>query len=148
MKQSLPIGKVFVYGTLMQGMENHFLLAPFVKAVCPATVQGRLVHLTDEGYPMLFSGHEIVYGELVELGDETTALALIDSLEGFVGPGEPQNLYERRQVTVTALLGEAMDAWVYICPPADEERCWADGEPVANGNWRTFLAAQKPPAQD
>lgn len=148
MEQSLSIGKVFVYGTLMQGMENHFLLAPYVKAVCPATVQGRLLDLTDEGYPMLFSGHEIVHGELVDLTDETAALALLDPLEGFVGPGESQNLYDRCRVMVTNQQGKAMQAWVYICPSAAESRCWATGEPVANGDWRTFFAGRKVPAQD
>jgi len=143
MQQPTRVGKIFVYGTLMQGMDNHFLIAPCVEAVCPATVQGRLVHLTEEGYPMLFSGREIVHGELVDLADETAALALLDPLEGFIAPGDPQNLYERRPVTVTDRQGKAVEAWVYICPPAAESRWWATGEPVANGDWRTFLADRK-----
>ena len=137
------IGRVFVYGTLMQGMENHSLLAPYVKTLFPATLQGRLAHLTQEGYPMLFSGIETVQGELVDLTDEAAALALLDPLEGFIGPGEPQNLYERCQLMATDRQGKAMEAWVYICPPAAESRWWATGEPVANGDWRAFFVDRK-----
>ena len=140
MQNEQYIDKIFVYGSLMQGMENHFLLAPYVKTVNPATVRGRLLELTGEGYPMLFSGDEIVHGELVHLTDVATALALLDPLEGFVGPGDLRNYYERCLVAVTDQQGGEVNAWVYLCPPQAEARCWAAGEPIVSGNWRTVIA--------
>jgi gamma-glutamylcyclotransferase (GGCT)/AIG2-like uncharacterized protein YtfP len=137
-KQVQKNGRLFVYGTLMQGMENHFLLAPYVKAISPATLRGRLLVLTDEGYPMLFAGDEIVHGELVDLTDEAVALELLDPFEGFVEPGHSRNLYERCQVAVMDQQGDEVIAWVYICPPQAEQELWAVGGPIADGNWRTF----------
>lgn len=134
-----PIGKIFVYGTLMRGMHNHQLLAPFVASVQVATVQGRLLHLEQEGYPVLLEGSGRVQGELVELTDETAALHILDLLEEFYGPDQPENVYERR-LTAVSVSEEVVSAWVYVCAALTEERCLAEGKAVENGNWREFAA--------
>jgi len=143
MKSAAPIGKIFVYGTLMQGRENHGLLAPFIKSVQAAAVRGRLLHLTDEGYPMLFSGDDTIHGELVELLDEAAALAILDPLEEYCGPDQPQNLFERRLTTVFCKADQIIQAWVYACPATAEVERWATGEPVVEGNWRLFMSGEK-----
>ena len=102
-------------------------------------MQGRLLHLEQEGYPVLLEGSGRVQGELVELTDETAALHILDLLEEFYGPDQPENVYERR-LTAVSVSEEVVSAWVYVCAALTEERCLAEGKAVENGNWREFAA--------
>lgn len=130
------VWRVFVYGTLMTGMAAHAKIAPYVLAVQPAVVAGRLVHLA-AGYPMLLPGAEPVQGELLLLQPRREALAVMDEWEDYHGPGS-DNGYERELCQVDAAEGE-VEAWVYRCP--ENKVKWAEGcgTPVQDGNWRLFL---------
>ena len=130
--------QVFVYGTLMQGMENHFLIQPFTAAVAPAVVNGaRLYHL-EYGYPALvFSGKAAqVRGELVELADMEKALAVLDQLEDYYGAGHPDNLYERVLCSAEFGAGTAVEAYVYVW--SKPEQLTALGQLIPSGCWRTW----------
>jgi len=132
---------VFVYGTLMRGLANYPLIKPYSKVVRTAMAQGRICHLP-EGYPMLFAGEGLVFGELVEIADEQQALLMLDELEDYYGPDCAQNYYERRFIPVTDDEGGQVQAWAYFCPPGKEQEMWARGIPVPEGDWRKFLAGQ------
>jgi gamma-glutamylcyclotransferase (GGCT)/AIG2-like uncharacterized protein YtfP len=90
----VSLNKVFVYGTLMTGMKNHYLVEPYVKSVKPARVAGVLYDLP-YGYPAMTTGNMEVFGELMELANITEALKVLDRLEDYRGPGEAGNLYDR-----------------------------------------------------
>lgn len=133
-------GRIFVYGTLMQGMRNHYLISPFIQSVEQATAKGQLVHLTLQGYPMFFAGTETVFGELLQVTDEEKALIILDRLENFFGSGHPDNLYERCQIHVAGELETKNDVWIYIGADAILDCLGELTEPVTSGDWRAFIA--------
>lgn len=128
---------VFVYGTLMQGMVNHSILEPYITTVRPATIKGRLCHLP-QGYPMLFTGAGVVYGELMEIADINQALIVLDELEEYYGPQQAANYYERRRAAVRTS-EKSYQAWAYFSPLAAERIMWQRGVPVADGDWHRFI---------
>ena len=127
---------IFVYGSLMTGMSNHSVIAPFVQGVRVAYTKGTLYHLPD-GYPALVEGSGIVWGELFDLRDSQNALTILDRFEDFYGPGNSHNLYERVPQTVWSEDGTEFTAQVYRWAKPLELK--GIGVPVPNGDWREFL---------
>jgi iron complex transport system substrate-binding protein len=127
--------RLFVYGSLMTGQWNHGLLAPFVRACQPARAPRMKLYPVTPDYPGMVEGDGEVRGELVELDparlDE--AMAVLDELEDYFGPGNPSNEYDRVQVPVQTADGAWVHAWAYL---------WngrVDGlAPIPGGDWRRF----------
>lgn len=136
------MGYVFVYGTLMRGFVNHFLLEPYIVSIKPATILGKIRHFV-EGYPMLFEGDGVVYGELVEIMNEIEALADLDELEEYYGLGNVNNYYERQRKIVKDSSGRKYEAWVYLCPDARIDEISGQGIAIPNGDWRKFILSRK-----
>lgn len=87
--------KLFVYGTLRKGGSNHALIEPYLHASQPYQIHGRLYDVGGE-YPVLVwdpAEPALVRGELLTVSEQ--ALGPIDRLEGYYGPGHPDNEYER-----------------------------------------------------
>jgi gamma-glutamylcyclotransferase (GGCT)/AIG2-like uncharacterized protein YtfP len=134
----IMIDHVFVYGTLLSGMDNFHLIEPYAAAIRQGETSGELFHLT-YGYPALVPGGEkVVQGELVHLADVAKALPVLDHLEGYRGPDQPDNHYERRECRVKTADGEVVPAYVYIW--ANPELLARIGTRVAGGCWRQFMA--------
>jgi len=138
---TLPLTRVFVYGTLRPGERNAGVArrgGGFVTS--PASLQGyRLLHLVPEGYPVLVPGEplETVRGDLLTYQpvDWSRALPLLDALEGL---HDSPPLYTRETVTVIPDAGEPLSAWVYVY--ARSERLTRPGvEPVPGGDWRALF---------
>ncbi|MED4270145.1 gamma-glutamylcyclotransferase [Geobacillus stearothermophilus] len=55
-----------------------------------------------------------------QLGDPETALAILDQLEGYHGPGQP-NHYERITVTAIDADGEKYTCYTYVYPSERKE---------------------------
>ncbi len=102
--------RVFVYGTLRRGGRYHHLVAPYVREVTEGWVPGALVDLGD--YPGWVPGRGRVRGEVFRLHPVEPALAALDELEDYHGPGHPENLYERVEVEVRTPDGPVR-AWAY-----------------------------------
>lgn len=122
---------LFVYGTLLTGGSNYHVVEPYVVQVRSGAVRGRLVDAGD--YPALIIDRngEPVAGEWLFLS--AGALKVLDSFEGYQGPGKP-NEYDRIWVR-DALKDE--EGWVYV---------WRDprGCPVIHGgDWLAFLSAKE-----
>lgn len=130
----------FVYGTLKRGELNHPLLAPYARAVVPATTRGQLCDLGL--FPALIDAEGIVRGELVALdsGDLRAALVILDALEGY-DPADPSgSMYVRRVVGVQLGDGTAAAAYAYFY-----NRDPQGLTPVLSGEW--FGSAVAAPAQ-
>ncbi|MFD2334233.1 gamma-glutamylcyclotransferase [Cohnella sp. GCM10020058] len=119
---------VFVYGSLLPGLENASLLWPFARSEPQqGTVRGRLV--IADGYPALIlpqagaTSVRRVRG-LWTLVDRAT-LGRLDGLEEYFGP-EETNDYER--VWVHDDDRNDLAGWVYIWP---DDR----GRPDAGSDW-------------
>ncbi|KEO84617.1 gamma-glutamylcyclotransferase family protein [Tumebacillus flagellatus] len=124
---------VFVYGSVLAGERNHHHIAPFLKAVQPGTLRGRLYD-TGNGYPALVlddvNGYEVVGEWYLITG---AGLKKFDELEEYFGPGHPDNEYDRVQVKD---LHHNREGWVYV---------WHDSRgcrEVASGSWRKHLGRE------
>jgi gamma-glutamylcyclotransferase (GGCT)/AIG2-like uncharacterized protein YtfP len=86
------------------------------------------------GYPAMIVGDGCVCGEILELDDAEKALAILDELEDYHGPGE-DNEYDRRQIAVTAEDGSVHACYVYVYP--EDRREWLEqhGIRVDGGDW-------------
>ncbi|WP_025321183.1 gamma-glutamylcyclotransferase family protein [Deferrisoma camini] len=102
--------RVFVYGTLKQGGIYHSLIAPHLLEVQEGWVPGVLVDLGT--YPGWVPGPGRVWGEVVRVAPVVEALAKLDELEDYHGPGRPENLYERVLVKVETATAP-VEAWAY-----------------------------------
>ena len=109
----MEINKVFVYGTLMTDMHNHYLIKSFVKNLQSAKTLGRLYDLP-YGYPAMVGGQDEVLGEVIELNDVEEALKVLDRLEGYYGEESSRNLYNRTVQQVKTLSGRTEQAYVYF----------------------------------
>jgi len=119
--------KVFVYGTLLPGEANHHIVVPYLLDARPGAVRGSLY---DYGpYPgLVLDGEGLVAGAWLTVQDE--ALAPMDELEGYYGPGQ-DNEYDR--VLVTDAFDPELSGWVYV---------WNDslGCPrIPDGSWRNHV---------
>jgi gamma-glutamylcyclotransferase (GGCT)/AIG2-like uncharacterized protein YtfP len=109
-----PVRAFFLYGTLKRGQVNHPLIAPYVRAIEPATTRGLLF---DHGpFPALTEGEGIVRGELATLAPEALAAALpaIDHLEDYRPDDPAGSMYLRRVVPVVRADGSTARAYAYF----------------------------------
>jgi gamma-glutamylcyclotransferase (GGCT)/AIG2-like uncharacterized protein YtfP len=123
---------VFVYGTLKQGENNHFVIEPYVQAIAKGTLKGELLHLGP--YPALFiDGLQTdVHGEWVVMSKD--ALAPMDQLEGFISVDHPDNDYERIWVSAIDNHGQLQEGWTYIYKDRK------DYPVIPDGIWRNSLS--------
>jgi gamma-glutamylcyclotransferase (GGCT)/AIG2-like uncharacterized protein YtfP len=127
----------FVYGTLKRGQANYPLIAPYARAVEPATTSGLLF---DHGpFPALIAGAGRVRGELVRLdpADLDAALAQVDRLEDYRPDDPAGSIYLRQVVAVETADGARVPAFIYFY-----NRDTRDLRPVPSGEWVGPSAAQ------
>jgi len=134
-------GRIMVYGSLMTGFFNYEkVLKGQVLSCVPARVKGQLYHMSQKGYPALVSGTGWVYGELMELSDPESTRLLLDQIEHYYGPGDPQNEYERRSSTVENLsTGKTEVAEVYWYVLNDLGTPANPGVEIPGGDWREYM---------
>lgn len=87
------INKIFVYGTLRRGDDNHYLIAPYVTEIKTAKMRGVRCHMSS--LSAMIRGDSWVNGEVITFTEEEKVIKLLDELEGFIEPEHPRNLYER-----------------------------------------------------
>ncbi|OPZ72496.1 MAG: AIG2-like family protein [Firmicutes bacterium ADurb.Bin456] len=78
------IKRVFVYGTLMTGMNNHHLIKPYLENIQQGKTAGILYDLP-YGYPAIIPGNGTVYGEVMGPHNLGEALKVLDRLECVIG---------------------------------------------------------------
>lgn len=105
---------IFVYGSLRSQGSNHHYLAARFNQFAPAHLHGAAMSAVE--FPYVWRSVEgTVVGELywLEPGTYDEALAALDELEGFQGPGQ-DNEYERTVVTVMTADHSLVEAWTYL----------------------------------
>lgn len=101
---------IFVYGTLLRGMERFMALynSSFTGS---GVINGLLFDLGS--YPGISDGSNPVFGEVYKIDDET--LKALDRIEGYTSGDEKYSLYLRRKITVTMLSdGSTVSAYTYL----------------------------------
>lgn len=138
---ALPL---FVYGSLLRGHQYHRMVGGSTLAVRPAVLPGAALY--DAGpYPYaVLGGGDQVHGELVYVRPEDygTVLTALDGLEGFLGPGDPANDYDRLARTVLEDGTRPVSAWVYVAAPAREREVRAMPR-VPGGDWAGYVSARR-----
>lgn len=132
----MKVERVFVYGTLMSGLHNHYLVKPYLIKIQAGKTKGVLYDLP-YGYPAMIPGNGTVYGEVMELNNVNQAFFVLDGLEDFHGKDSPNNLYNRVVQEVETIGGGRFDAYLYIWGKPDELR--ELGTIVPEGDWRKYM---------
>lgn len=131
--------KVFVYGTLKQGLGNHRIIKKYVRSSQNAIMRGWMFNL--DFYPGVVLGNGIVHGQLLELDMPEKAFSAMDILEGYQEPEHPRNLYERVKTTVTLENGEMVECFVYIMHERNKAELSKNATLMQSGMWD--VAARK-----
>ena len=122
---------VFVYGSLMRGLDLHHHMESGTFAG-EGTVRGTLVSL--DRYPGLIDGSGAVRGELYRFDDLPTALDVLDDVEEF-NPTDPDGSpFVRVTRPVTTSDGTQLEAWLYLYQGPVKNAPRIDG-----GDWRSTL---------
>ena len=107
---------LFVYGTLRRGQPLFRYLDPkTTRLVGEGTIAGRLFDLGE--YPGAISDTKrfsTIRGEVHQLLDPRTTLAILDDVEGYDAVRPERSLFERRTAMVTLDDGREMESWVYF----------------------------------
>lgn len=140
MRKTYLLNSIFVYGTLRPGLSNFHLLLPYIKKIERAFTRGSIYHLP-YGYPAMIDGEDIVHGDYIEVKKIHQVLKLLDELETYYGPNNPQNEYERRKTKVINKFGKEKDAYIYIWAKPKELRQY--GEIVPGGDWKKYIRDKK-----
>lgn len=130
------INKVFVYGTLMSGFNNHFVVSDYAISTGVGEIEGIIYHLP-EGYPAIISGLGRVKGEVLTLKEVEEALKAMDILEDYKEDRE-NNLYERVVVHVQTASG-SVEAFCYFWPESNKKYLEETGIYIKSGSWRDFV---------
>ncbi len=122
---------LFVYGTLLEGEYNHSRLAGSRKIAEQVWVKGELYD-TGCGYPALYAeGEQQVYGELYEVND--AVMQQVDWLEGYHGPSDPGNHYEKIEIEVFGQ-SDSLKALTYVYAFPKTRKI----QKIESGNWRIY----------
>jgi gamma-glutamylcyclotransferase (GGCT)/AIG2-like uncharacterized protein YtfP len=117
--------RVFVYGTLLVGEENHHIAAPYIRHIQPGRVKGRLYDVG--AYPALVIEEEgEVIGEWFTVTKE--GLQAMDELEEYE-KGSQYNEYERVWVKD---IEQPIEGYVYVYPKSKAARLPF----IPSGSWR------------
>ena len=109
-KDEQNVNLVAVYGSLMSGMANHYILNDYRPAFHGQDTTPRIFDMYDMGnYPSLVvGGRKGIQVEIYEIDDEI--LDALDQLEGFQGYEQPERNYYSRKIIDT----EFGEAFIYI----------------------------------
>lgn len=103
--------KLFVYGTLRQGMINYTkYLKGHVRKITPAFIKGEMFMLKSGKFPAVIEGTEFIHGEIIELKKNSASIIKqVDKMEGFHVDDSPDNLYDKELYPIYNQQGKKID---------------------------------------
>jgi len=122
--------KIFVYGTLMSGLQREEVLFDS-QFIGTGNIEGSLYNLGN--YPGLKNGHDKVFGEIYEINSST--LECLNHIEGYRADQPEQSLYIRKKVAVyldTKAGNYIAETYFYNLPVNESSR-------IMTGDYRAFL---------
>jgi len=138
----------FVYGTLMEGFRNHeaFVLGK-AENITQGTLYNHYLRHFQAGYPGMYQVKEMqekpktVVGEIIFPKQECYKILSenLDTLEGYQGPNDQNNMYERKEVEVRDTDGKTLLCDTYICL-LDESKGQLVGVDVFD--WKLFMKSK------
>ncbi len=125
---------LFVYGSLMRGMERAAFLSSADKAGFVATGSARGTLYDLGAFPGMKEGNNgsLVHGELYELVDPQTFFDTLDLIEGYWPEQPERSLYVRKLINVSTAAGEK-SAWAYIL-----NQPFPGLQPIPSGDYRQY----------
>jgi len=125
--------KVFVYGTLLKGMERASTLINSIY-LGPAIIKGEIFDLGN--YPGIKKGDNTVIGELYEVDNKT--IELLDYIEGYNKHEKSSSLYIREETEVYKFSdGQPCKGFTYFYNNQ------INGNKISHGDYRRYLLEQK-----
>ncbi len=137
--------KLFVYGTLLEGMDNYkrFLL-PCKPTAHKAKAKGTMYYLPGDDYPVVLEGKQNkVVGTLYEARDLSIALTQIDEIQKYTGVESQSYLIRKIKDVELADTGEIVKAHMYLWPPMRGDWLKKHGVIIATGDWLEFIRKTK-----
>lgn len=130
---------IFVYGSLRTGFFNYDkYLKGRVLSSKKAKVKGSLFHMPNKGYPALLDGEDFVYGEVMEISNYDDVIRELDLMEGYFGPNNIENEYNRIPLEVEILDSKNTEVcYVYKYNQLDDEFI-KHRKYIENGDWTTI----------
>ena len=126
--------KIFVYGTLLKGMERASILAES-SYLGPAMTQAGLYDLG--AYPGIKQGERTTVGELYGITEGT--LATLDRIEGYYSLDPSSSLFIRKDTLVRRLAdGQKIDARTYFYNYEASEQIM-----ISHGDYRRHLLEEE-----
>ena len=121
--------RIFIYGTLLQGLHRHYLIKNSV-LLGPGKIVGKLWDLGN--YPGLTQGDGSVIGELFE--SDTNTIQQLDIMEVFYQKLPSKSLFIRKSTEVRLFSGDVTyaDCYFYNGPVNY-------GSPISCGDYRRHL---------
>lgn len=121
--------KIFVYGTLMSGLEREKALFGS-KFLGSGYIIGSLYNLGQ--YPGLKQGHDKVFGEVYEINSET--LENLDQIDGYCADQAENSLYIRKNISVSLGTGSCnAETYIYNLPVNESSR-------IVTGDYHDFIS--------
>jgi gamma-glutamylcyclotransferase (GGCT)/AIG2-like uncharacterized protein YtfP len=128
--------KIFVYGTLLKGLERNSALDSS-KYLGPAIIKARLFDLGS--YPGIAEGDNDVVGEIYEVDEQT--LNNLDAIEGYRESAPESSLYLRKPIAARMLSnGSEVCAETYFYSSANEKT-------IGGMDYRAFRLAKESPRE-
>lgn len=103
--------KVFTYGTLQRGFNNHIVMQQARgKFISKAIIKDKAIYWTYPGsFPVVIDGRGVVRGEIYDVPEDK--IHLLDSLEGYSSNRpDSMNAYVRKRAK--AYLSNGEEIWV------------------------------------
>lgn len=124
------LDRLFVYGTMRQGMTARSLVASSVTRCVKASTSGQ-IYAFPMGYPGFIEGDGRVVGEVLWLSELAATFGLLDAYEG------EDFARVLRQVTIET--GEELWTWIYALADPGAIKL---GTLIAHGDWVRFWKEQ------
>ena len=132
--------KVFVYGSLRTGFFNYDkYLKGKVLSCKHGKVKGKLYDMPHKGYPAVISGDDDIYGEIMEVSNYEEVMNAVDKMEGYYGPNNENNEYNRIIVEVYNTDDNIIEkCYMYEYALNDKEKFDKHSLYLDHGCWKTF----------
>ncbi|MDO7787791.1 gamma-glutamylcyclotransferase family protein [Desulforamulus aquiferis] len=133
------LNNLFVYGTLLPGLENYQRFVENYKPVVyVAKAKGVMYYLPEDGYPVVLSGEGEIKGVMFDTREMPVILPQIDEIQKYTGV-ESQSHLIREIKDVVLESGETVKAHMYLWPPSKAQWLRENAQVIPDGDWAKFL---------